>query len=77
MTQVEAIYENGVLRPLSPLGLDEHEHVTVVIQPAKSGRRSKLAWLDELREHRRKLQDKYGVFPDSTQSIAEDRQRDI
>jgi predicted DNA-binding antitoxin AbrB/MazE fold protein len=29
--QVEAVYENGVLRPLEPLHLDEHQHVTVVI----------------------------------------------
>jgi predicted DNA-binding antitoxin AbrB/MazE fold protein len=29
--QVEAVYENGVLRPLEPLHLSEHQHVTVVI----------------------------------------------
>jgi predicted DNA-binding antitoxin AbrB/MazE fold protein len=29
--QVEAIYENGVLRPLEPLGLKEHERVLVSI----------------------------------------------
>lgn len=29
--QVEAIYENGVLRPLEPLSLAENEHVTVTI----------------------------------------------
>jgi predicted DNA-binding antitoxin AbrB/MazE fold protein len=29
--QVEAIYENGMLRPLEPLGLDEHQQVTVRI----------------------------------------------
>jgi predicted DNA-binding antitoxin AbrB/MazE fold protein len=29
--QVEAVYENGVLRPLEPLGLDEHQQVTVMI----------------------------------------------
>jgi len=29
--QVEAIYENGVLRPLEPLPLEEHQHVKVVI----------------------------------------------
>jgi len=25
--QVEAVYENGVLRPLEPLALEEHQHV--------------------------------------------------
>jgi predicted DNA-binding antitoxin AbrB/MazE fold protein len=28
---VEAVYENGMLRPLEPLGLDEHQQVTVRI----------------------------------------------
>ncbi|HEY5865385.1 MAG TPA: antitoxin family protein [Candidatus Tectomicrobia bacterium] len=29
--QIEAIYENGVLRPLVPLSLDEHQRVTITI----------------------------------------------
>jgi predicted DNA-binding antitoxin AbrB/MazE fold protein len=29
--QVEAVYENGVLRPLEPLSLAENERVTVTI----------------------------------------------
>jgi predicted DNA-binding antitoxin AbrB/MazE fold protein len=32
--QFQAIYENGLLRPLGPLPLAEHQVVTVVIQPA-------------------------------------------
>jgi len=31
---VEAIYESGVLRPVGPLPLREHERVQVTIQPA-------------------------------------------
>jgi predicted DNA-binding antitoxin AbrB/MazE fold protein len=39
--QVDAIYENGVLRPLQPLDLTEHEHVVVsVVKTAASGRSS-------------------------------------
>lgn len=30
--QVEAIYENGVLKPAKPLPLEEHQRVTVVVQ---------------------------------------------
>ncbi len=33
---VEAIYENGVLKPAQPLPLNEHEKVTVTIAPAIS-----------------------------------------
>jgi predicted DNA-binding antitoxin AbrB/MazE fold protein len=28
---IEAIYENGVLRPLEPLDLEEHQRVTITI----------------------------------------------
>ena len=31
---VEAVYENGVLKPAQPLPLKEHEIVQVTIQPA-------------------------------------------
>ncbi len=35
--QIEAIYENGVLRPLEPLGLAEHQRVTVTIAQDGTG----------------------------------------
>lgn len=39
--QVDAVYENGVLRPLQPLDLREGEHVLVsVVKTADSGRSS-------------------------------------
>jgi predicted DNA-binding antitoxin AbrB/MazE fold protein len=34
--RVEAVYENGMLRPLEPLPLEEHQHVTVVISEARA-----------------------------------------
>ena len=33
---VEAIYEDGVLKPVEPLNLAEHERVILQIQPALS-----------------------------------------
>jgi predicted DNA-binding antitoxin AbrB/MazE fold protein len=33
---VEAIYENGVLKPVTPLPLQEHEKVTLTVRPAIS-----------------------------------------
>ncbi len=38
--ETSAIYEDGVLKPDQPLPLDEHQRVTVVIQPAISPRQS-------------------------------------
>ncbi|MGD1092404.1 MAG: antitoxin family protein [Bryobacteraceae bacterium] len=34
--QVEAVYENGLLRPLEPVPLEEHQHVTVVISEVRT-----------------------------------------
>jgi hypothetical protein len=28
---IDAVYENGVLRPLGPLQLSEHQHVRVIV----------------------------------------------
>ena len=31
---IEAIYENGVLKPVQPLPLNEHEKLSITIKPA-------------------------------------------
>lgn len=41
--EFEAIYENGVLRPLEPVGLREHEVVTVSVTPSADQGASALA----------------------------------
>ena len=33
---IEAVYENGVLKPSQPLPLKEHEKVRVTVEPATS-----------------------------------------
>jgi len=46
---VEAIYENGVLRPAQPLPFQEHEKVRITVKPAVSHvRRSAglIGWTD-------------------------------
>jgi predicted DNA-binding antitoxin AbrB/MazE fold protein len=32
MLEIEAVYENGVLKPAQPLSLEEHQHVHLTIQ---------------------------------------------
>jgi predicted DNA-binding antitoxin AbrB/MazE fold protein len=32
---VEAVYENGVLKPAEPLPLKEHERVSVTVEPVR------------------------------------------
>ncbi len=41
--QVDAVYENGVLRPLQPLDLQEHEHVVMSVVKTTAPERSSLA----------------------------------
>jgi predicted DNA-binding antitoxin AbrB/MazE fold protein len=53
--QVDAVYENGVLRPLQPLDLREHEHVVVSVAKAAPDR-SKLA-IEYIEKVQRELQD--------------------
>jgi len=54
--QVDAIYENGVLRPLQPLDLREHEHVLVSVVKAAVSGRSHLD-VEYIERIRRELQD--------------------
>jgi len=32
MLEIEAVYENGILKPVQPLPLEEHQHVRLTIQ---------------------------------------------
>jgi predicted DNA-binding antitoxin AbrB/MazE fold protein len=54
--QVDAIYENGVLRPVQPLDLTEHERVTVEILKTDSDRVAAQLDLDCIENMRRKVQ---------------------
>jgi predicted DNA-binding antitoxin AbrB/MazE fold protein len=54
--QVDAVYENGVLRPLQPLDLREHEHVVVSVVKANAPGRSSLD-IDYIEKMKRELQD--------------------
>ena len=49
--QVDAVYENGVLKPLQPLGLAEHEHVSVTVikaAPAPGSPQLDIEYLENL-----------------------------
>jgi predicted DNA-binding antitoxin AbrB/MazE fold protein len=54
--QIEAVYENGVLRPLQPLDLAEHEHVVVSVMKNSASGRASLA-IDYIEGLRRAHQD--------------------
>jgi predicted DNA-binding antitoxin AbrB/MazE fold protein len=54
--QVDAVYENGMLRPLQPLDLKEHEHVLVSVVKTAASERSSPA-VEYIERIRREQQD--------------------
>ena len=57
---IEAIYENGVLKPAQPLPLEEHETVCITIEPQHSWAERTagiLQWKGDFEEHRRIVED--------------------
>jgi predicted DNA-binding antitoxin AbrB/MazE fold protein len=73
MTQVDAIYQGGVFRPLGPVALGENQRVSLEIEPVDI--QDAAAWLEETDRLRSAIAAKYGILPDSAVDIAEDRAR--
>lgn len=75
MSQIEAIYQNGVFKPLGEVNVRENERVRLSIEPV--ARPDLLEWLQTVQQHQKEFVAKHGYLPDSTPDIAEDRMRDI
>lgn len=75
MSQVEAIYQNGVFKPVGAVSLRENERVRLSIQPMEG--KDILGWLAQVQQHRERIIARRGAFPDSAPDIAADRLRDI
>jgi predicted DNA-binding antitoxin AbrB/MazE fold protein len=70
---VDAIYENGVFRPLEPVALEENQRVSLSVEAVR--REDALAWIEDAARFREEMAARYGVLPDSALDIAEDRMR--
>jgi predicted DNA-binding antitoxin AbrB/MazE fold protein len=73
MTHVDAIYQNGVFKPLQDVGLPDNQRVRLSIQPIEAA--DVRAWLARVQQRRQRIIAERGYFPDSTLDIAEDRRR--
>ncbi|HEV3007321.1 MAG TPA: antitoxin family protein [Pirellulales bacterium] len=73
MTQVDAIYQDGVFKPLHDVGLPENQRVRLSVQPVECN--DARAWLAEEQELRQRIIAERGYLPDSSLGIAEDRRR--
>ena len=73
MTQVDAIYQNGMFKPLDNLGLAENQRVRLSVQILESDDAS--SWLARVQQRQQQIVADRGCFPDSTADISEDRRR--
>jgi predicted DNA-binding antitoxin AbrB/MazE fold protein len=71
MTQIEAIYQGGVFKPLGSVALAENQRVRLNFQPVMGDQVGK--WLEVVRRLQSEIIEKRGFFPDSTSDIAADR----
>ena len=73
MSQIEAIFQQGVFKPLSSVGLPENQRVRLNFQPLDAG--DTQAWLARVQDRQQRMIAQRGYFPDSTLDIASDRKR--
>jgi predicted DNA-binding antitoxin AbrB/MazE fold protein len=73
MTQVEAVYQDGVFKPVQEVALPQNQRVRLTVESVP--RNEILQWLDEMRKIQQPILDRVGFLPDSTPEIAEDRRR--
>ena len=72
MSTVEAVYQQGMFRPLGQVTLAENQRVRLHLEPAEAG--DWQTWLERVRQLQQRLAGARGVF-DSTAEIARDRRR--
>lgn len=73
MTELEAIYQNGVFKPLEAVGLPENQRVRLSVEPLEA--RDVSAWFAGVQQRQQRIIAERGYFPDSASDIAEDRRR--
>jgi predicted DNA-binding antitoxin AbrB/MazE fold protein len=71
MTYVDAIYRDGVFRPLEPVSLCENQRVALCVEPIQ--REDALAWAKRVSQVREEVASHCGILPDSAIDIAADR----
>jgi predicted DNA-binding antitoxin AbrB/MazE fold protein len=73
MTQIDAIYRDGIFQPLQPVELVDQQRVRLSFQSIQAN--SPEAWLSHVRRLQTQFVARKGLLPDSTPDIAADRLR--
>lgn len=71
MSQIEAIFQDGVFKPLSEVSLQENQHVRLTIQAVEIAQVQD--WLEQVQAFQQQIISSRGYLPDSTPDIAADR----
>jgi predicted DNA-binding antitoxin AbrB/MazE fold protein len=64
MTQIEAMYRNGVFKPLEEVSLSENQRGWLSVQPIEAG--DARDWLTRVQQRQQRIVAERGYFPDST-----------
>jgi predicted DNA-binding antitoxin AbrB/MazE fold protein len=70
---LDAIYQNGVFKPLGPVAFCENQRVVLNVEPIQ--KEDALAWAKRVSQVRNEVAARCGILPDSAIDIAEDRMR--
>jgi predicted DNA-binding antitoxin AbrB/MazE fold protein len=73
MSQIEAVYQDGVFKPLGHVALPPNQRVRLTMEPVAGG--DVLGWLETVRKLQQPILATRGCLPDSAPGIAEDRRR--
>jgi predicted DNA-binding antitoxin AbrB/MazE fold protein len=74
MTTIDAVYSGGVFTPVDKVDLPENQRVRIYVEPHSIVNLTE--WLAAASEHRRNMEARHGLLPDSTEIIRADRNRD-
>jgi predicted DNA-binding antitoxin AbrB/MazE fold protein len=75
LNYVDAIYDDGVFKPLEPVNLQNQQRVRLSIQTFDKEYVEQ--WLAEAQKLKDAIKKRVGVLPDSAPDIAADRLRDV
>jgi predicted DNA-binding antitoxin AbrB/MazE fold protein len=71
--RINAVYQNGVFKPLCKVSLEDNQQVCLIVEPLS--KKNMIHWLEQVRQLQQEIIEAHGVLPDSTPDIAADRLR--
>lgn len=73
MVQIDAVFQQGVFKPLQPVDFAEDQRVHLIVETARQ--ETPMEWMERVRKRSEAIAEREGTFPDSAREIALDRQR--